>query len=249
MSAPQFSQKTAVITGASRGLGAGMARDFAARGMRLGLCSRTAPALPPSERVVCAQLDVANRDAVEDFAEQIFRRFGHVDLWINNAGVLGPVRFVHDLDGAALLDHLRTNLVGVLHGSGAYVRRLRQTAAGGVLINISSGAARRGYAGWGCYASGKAAVDRLTECVQEEERAYGLRAHAVAPGVIDTDMQTTIRALSEQQFPAVHKFHALKQREAFNSPAFVANELLRIAFDAQATPKSVVVRLANEKAD
>jgi NAD(P)-dependent dehydrogenase (short-subunit alcohol dehydrogenase family) len=122
------------------------------------------------------------------------------------------------------------------------------TGAGGVLVNITSGAALGGYAGWGAYCMGKAAVDRLTECVQLEEASLGLRAYAVAPGVIDTDMQRTVRALDEERFPLVEKFRQLKRDEAFNSPAWVARKLLAIAFDPAARPEKVVVRVPPEHA-
>jgi len=193
--------------------------------------------------VLAESLDVRDEAAVLAFGERVARELGPIDLWVNNAGVLDPIAFIRDLDLAALMDHLAINVGGVMSGSKAYVRHLHRKGGGGVLINISSGAALAGYAGWGAYCAGKAAVDRLTECVQLEEDEHGLRAYAVAPGVIDTDMQTKIRAQSAERFPMVDKFRDLKRREAFNSPAFVANRVLAIAFDPAARPEEVVVRL------
>ena len=157
--------------------------------------------------------------------------------------------FVRDLDSAELSRHLDINLRGVLHGTKAYLRHLDERKHAGVLVNISSGAALKGYAGWGAYCAGKAAVDRLTECVQLEEthRGSGLRAYAVAPGVVDTDMQATIRGKNESEFPMVDKFLQLKKDEAFNSPGYVADRLLDIAFSEQARPDQVVVRLPPEQ--
>ncbi len=231
--------KTAVITGASRGLGAGLAEAFAARGMRLGLCARSMPALAGDE-VVARQLDVADAAALDAFCDEVSARFGRIDLWINNAGVLEPVKFVRDLSDAELEAHLAVNLYGVLHGMRAYLRHL--SGRPGVLMNISSGAALRGYAGWGAYCAGKAAVDRLSECVQLEEPS--LRVYAVAPGVIDTDMQAIIRSKTKEQFPMVDKFMAMKERDAFSRPPFVAEQLLRIAFSEP--PGEVVLRLPPE---
>ena len=106
--------------------------------------------------------------------------------------------------------------------------------------NISSGAARNGYSGWSAYCATKAAVDLMTESVQIEEEEHGLlRAYSVAPGVIDTDMQAVIRECRIEDFPMVEKFRDLKARDAFNTPEFVAQKLLDIAFDESARPESV----------
>lgn len=224
-----------------------MAEELLRLGARVGVCARGASALAERSGVVAARLDVRDETAVEAFAERVVGELGPIDLWINNAGVLEPITFLRDLEPSALMEHLAINVGGVLAGSRAFVRHLRSTGRTGVLVNISSGAALRGYAGWTAYCAGKAAVDRLTECVQLEEADHGLRAHAVAPGVVDTAMQTTIRGKTEAEFPMVEKFRELERNQAFNSPAFVAQQLVRIAFDPEARPESVVVRLPNEK--
>jgi benzil reductase ((S)-benzoin forming) len=139
---------------------------------------------------------------------------------------------------------MEVNVRGVALGSRAYVRQLKRSALPGVLINISSGAAKSAYAGWSAYGASKAAVDMLSECVAMEERDAGIRVHAVAPGVIDTEMQTHIRAAAPEDFPKVDKFIELKKRGDFNSPAYVARELLEIAFVRQ--PAEVVLRIPPE---
>jgi len=232
-----------VITGASRGLGRGVAEALAGRGARLGLCARGQPAPIAGAEVHCASVDVRDAAALERFADEVVGRLGPIDLWVNNAGVLEPIAFVRDLSAEALRAHLEVNLVGVLHGTQAFLRSLRASGRGGVLVNVSSGAALQGYAGWAAYCAGKAAVDRLTECVQLEERDLGLRAHAVAPGVVDTAMQALIRSKTPQEFPAVGKFLQLAADDAFSSPAWVARCLWELAFDPAARPDEVVVRL------
>jgi len=236
---PDLSTTVAVITGASRGLGAGIAAAWAERGLTLALCARSSFTGPNA--AFTAAVDVADSEAVTAFAEQVIERFGRIDLWLNNAGVLEPIAFVHDLTSTQLSDHLAVNALGAFHGTQAFVRHLRQRPGEGVLLNVSSGAALKGYAGWAPYCMGKAALDRLTECVQLEEQAHGLRAWAVAPGVIDTGMQATIRACSANVFPSVNKFHDLKARDAFNTPDYVAEQLLRLAYVER--PAEVVQRL------
>jgi NAD(P)-dependent dehydrogenase (short-subunit alcohol dehydrogenase family) len=224
-----------------------MAEDFASRGMRLGLCSRSAPALAPSDDVLTQRVDVRDEKAVDEFALAVEERFGAIDLWINNAGVLDPIKPLRDLAVDEFRDHIDINLTGLFLCTRAYVHHLRRRGGEGVLINISSGASWHGYAGWTAYCAGKAAVDRVTECAQLEEEASGLRAYAVAPGVIDTDMQARIRECSADVFPEIERFKEMKRDDVFNTPGFVAEHLLGIAFDPSRRPEEVCVRLPDEK--
>jgi NAD(P)-dependent dehydrogenase (short-subunit alcohol dehydrogenase family) len=235
--------RTAVITGASRGLGAGLAQAFHERGLRLGLCARSAPVLTGGPGVLAERVDVRDAAAVAGFAAAVEARFGAIDLWINNAGLLEPIDPLRDVAPDAARAHLEVNVLGVLFGTQAFVRHLRRRGGEGVLVNISSGAARKPYAGWSVYCAGKAAVDRLTECVALEEATQGLRAYAVAPGVIDTDMQALIRATPAARFPDVERFVEMKREGSFNTPAFVAGHLLALAFDPAARPTEVCIRL------
>jgi NAD(P)-dependent dehydrogenase (short-subunit alcohol dehydrogenase family) len=239
--------RTAVITGASRGLGAGLAAAFRERGLRLGLCARSAPALAAGAGVVAQRLDVRDRDAVFAFAHAVEARFGAIDLWINNAGLLEPIAPLRDVDPDAARLHLEVNVLGVLHGTQAFVAHLRRRGGEGVLVNVSSGAAAKPYAGWSVYCAGKAAVERMTECVALEEAAHGLRAHAVAPGVIDTDMQARIRATPDERFPDAPRFRERKRENRFNTPAFVAAHLLALAFDPAARTPEVCLRLPDQQ--
>jgi NAD(P)-dependent dehydrogenase (short-subunit alcohol dehydrogenase family) len=244
--------RTAVITGASRGLGAALAEDFARRGMKLGLCARSQPVLAQSDKVVSARLDVADEKAVDAFALEVEERLGPIDLWINNAGVLEPIKPLRDVTLTEFREHIDVNLTGLFLCTRAFVRHLHRrreadASASAVLINVSSGAAWHGYAGWAAYCAGKSAVDRLTECVQLEEEQHGLRAYAVAPGVIDTDMQTLIRSCTPEAFPEVERFVEMKRDDTYNTPGFVAEQLLGIAFDAARRPEEVAIKLPDEK--
>jgi NAD(P)-dependent dehydrogenase (short-subunit alcohol dehydrogenase family) len=218
-----------VITGASRGIGAGMAVHWAGRGLRLALCSRAVPAVPEGAvgaDVMVAPVDVRDADAVDRFAAAVVDRFGRIDAWVNNAGVLGPIGPLADADPAALADHVATNVLGVVHGTAAFVRHLRSRPGTGSLVNISSGAATSAYRGWAVYCASKAAVEMLTEVVGLEEQGSGLFAYAVAPGVVDTDMQALIRSTPAARFPDVDRFRQLADDGAFASADWVAASIL-----------------------
>lgn len=241
-----LSGRVAFVSGASRGIGAGLAERFAERGLRLVLCARSSPVLPESESVLARSLDVRDESGLDRLVGEAEARFGHIDLWINNAGVLEPIDPIRVVSLDAFREHIDINLTGVFLGSRCYARHVRRSGRGGVLINVSSGAAWRAYAGWGAYCAGKAGVERLTEVIALEEAEAGLRAHSVAPGVVDTDMQATIRATPEARFPDVERFHERKRTNDFNRVEYVADELLAIAFDPARRPPEVALRLESE---
>ncbi len=241
-----WSGRTAVITGASRGIGAAIAEVAAADGLRLGLCARGELPLAGREGVHAAQLDIRDEAAVEGFTQAVTEALGPIDLWINNAGTLVPIAPVREIEVADFREHIDINLTGAFIGTRSFVRHRRSEGGGGVLINISSGAAWAAYAGWAAYCAGKAALERLTEVVAEEEAPMGLRAHSVAPGVVDTDMQALIRSTPADRFPALDRFVEMKRDGTFNSADYVARELLALAFDPARKPDAIAIRLDDE---
>lgn len=241
-----MSGRVAVITGASRGLGAGIAERFAGTGLRLGVCARSTAALADGPEVVSRTVDVTDEVGLARFADTVVERFGRIDLWINNAGVLDPIAPLRDVSLAQWRKHADINLSGVFLGSRIFVRHLRERGGEGVLINVSSGAARKPYHGWSVYCATKAGVDRLTECLDLEEREHGLRAYSIAPGVVDTDMQALIRGSSAEAFPEVARFRRRKEEGDFSSARFVADRFLAIAFDPAHRPDEVCATLAPE---
>jgi NAD(P)-dependent dehydrogenase (short-subunit alcohol dehydrogenase family) len=240
--------RVAVITGSSRGLGAGMARYFAAAGLHLGLCARHCPTVPlgtgPTESL-CAAVDVTDHAALSDFMDSILARFGRIDLWVNNAGILAPIEFLADADPGEVARNIAVNVVGVANGSSLFAGHVRSRAGSGVLINISSGAAVHPYAGWGPYCASKAAVDQLTRVIALEEGPHGLSAYSVSPGIIDTEMQEMIRGTDEAAFPEVERFRQFATDDVFSSMDWVARHLLEMAF-GQDQPESVVARIPDE---
>lgn len=239
--------KTVVVTGASRGLGAGIAKYCQAQGMNLAVCARHRPPIDAGERVLSMSADVTRESDMLAFADAVQKRFSVIDLWINNAGVLEPVKPLRECSSEEFARHLEINVLGVFHGSKLYANHVRRRGGEGVLVNISSGAATSAYAGWAAYCAGKAAVDRMTEVLALEEAAAGLHAYSIAPGIIDTDMQAKIRQTSATDFPMVGKFLALKQDDLFSSAEFVAARLVELAFDPAHRPASVCHRLPMEK--
>jgi benzil reductase ((S)-benzoin forming) len=240
--------RVAVITGASRGLGAGLAERFAEHGLALGLCARHEPTPPPGARALTGSVDVTDPASVLRFAHAVTASLGPIDLWVNNAGVLDPMGPLRDLDTDAIGKAVDINIGGVIHGSQAFVVAARAAAMPALagrrlLVNITSGAATSVYEGWSIYGAGKAAVDQFTRVLAAEEP--DIAVHAVAPGLIDTDMQAIIRTHRESTFPSVARFQQAHEQGTMNSPAWVADHLLALLAGTW-TPDDVVVRIPDE---
>jgi NAD(P)-dependent dehydrogenase (short-subunit alcohol dehydrogenase family) len=181
---------TAVITGASRGLGLALATELSQRGWQLVLDARDAgrlaaavAGLPRPDLVTAVAGDVSDP---EHRAALAAAAGGSVDLLVNNASTLGPTPLprLADLPPAALEDVLRTNTVAPLALLQALLPALER--AGGTVVSVSSDAAVEPYAGWGGYGASKAALDLLTAVLALEHP--GLRVVAVDPGDMATDL-------------------------------------------------------------
>jgi benzil reductase ((S)-benzoin forming) len=113
------------------------------------------------------------------------------------------------------------------------------------LVNISSGAATKAYEGWAAYCASKAAVDQLTRVVALEEARHDLSAYSLSPGIVDTDMQTAIRGADPASFPERDRFRRFAELQQFNSPGWVGDHILRLAFGPE-RPESVTLRIPDQ---
>jgi NAD(P)-dependent dehydrogenase (short-subunit alcohol dehydrogenase family) len=182
--------KTAIVTGASRGLGLALARALAERDWRLVIDARGAEELERArdELSDMAQVSALAGDVADDWhrAALVAEAGRRVDVLVNNASVLGPspLPAVADLPLGAFEYILRVNALAPL----ALVQRvLLRMAAGGRILNVTSDAAVEAYEGWGGYGSSKAALEQLTRVLAAERP--DLRVYAVDPGDMRTRMQ------------------------------------------------------------
>ena len=190
--------KTAVITGASRGIGAEAAVVFAAAGANVVLIARTSDAIENlaaeiGEQAIALTCDVASYASVEGAITQAKETFGSVDILINNAGVIEPIAHLVSADPDEWGTVIDINLKGVFNGMRA-VLPMMIASGGGSILTISSGAAHGPVEAWSHYCASKAAVKMLTECVHKENGADGIRAIGLSPGTVATQMQVEIKA-------------------------------------------------------
>jgi NAD(P)-dependent dehydrogenase (short-subunit alcohol dehydrogenase family) len=197
---PSLHGKVAVITGASRGLGRALALEFARRGARLVINSRSSSADGLAETEHMAQklgaqvlsiiADVSQRDDVERLAGEALARFSRVDVLINNASALGPTPMPYLLD-YPIEDFervMRTNTTAPFMLIRTLIGQMLARKSGSV-INISSDAGVVGYPTWGAYGVSKAALDHLTRTWAAELEGSGVRINSVDPGDMDTAMK------------------------------------------------------------
>ena len=196
MSEKQFIGKSAIVTGATRGIGRAIAVELAQRGANVAFnYSKSAEeaerlkAEIESLGVKCyaAQCNVANTEASAEFCKQVKEEFGTVDFLINNAGITRDtliLRMKED-DWDAVVD---TNLKGAWNFSKAILRFMMKNEAGGAILNISSISGVVGMQGQSNYAASKAGLIGLTKSLAKEVASRKITVNALALGLIETDM-------------------------------------------------------------
>lgn len=196
----RFSGKVAVVTGGSRGIGAAIARRLATEGAQLAiLCRNNSKAAESTlQRVREAgattalfYADVADEAAVQTATREIVKRFGRIDVLVNNAGIFDTAP-VGQISRQSFQNQFFTNAWSVLATTQAALDHFPST--GGSIVNISSSLAIRPEVETVVYSASKAAVDSLTFGCAIELGARGIRVNAVAPAITRTDMTAGILA-------------------------------------------------------
>lgn len=181
------------ITGASSGIGAALAREYAGRGARVGLVARRKDALGdlaatlPPDAVASYVADVADAAAMQRAAGEFTARFGLPDVVIANAGVSRGADTALAEDLAAFKTAFDTNVLGMIHTFHPFLAAMR-AARRGTLVGIASIAGFRGLPGGGAYSASKAAAINYLESLRVELRGTGVAVVTICPGYIATPM-------------------------------------------------------------
>ena len=192
-----------LITGASRGIGAATALRAARAGWDIAVnFTRDAAAAEAvaaqvrelGRRALVVQADVAVEAEVHSMFAAVDAGLGPLSGLVNNAGIIDRAQRVDEMDAARLTRMLAVNVVGTMLCAGAALRRMstRHGGRGGVIVNLSSAAARLGAAGqYVDYAAAKGAIDTFTLGLAREVATEGVRVNAVRPGIIDTEIHAS----------------------------------------------------------
>jgi 3-oxoacyl-[acyl-carrier protein] reductase len=178
--------RVALITGASRGIGAAIARAFAAEGATLLLCARSEGVEAANRPVRALRGDVGDPAFARELITSARRQHGRLDVLVNNAGILRQ-----GLIGMTTTDQMRellnVNVLAVMMLT-QYASRVMDSRRSPSIVNLASIAGTQGMEGVSAYAASKAAVVGYTLATAKELAPKGIRVNAVAPGFIDTDM-------------------------------------------------------------
>jgi 3-oxoacyl-[acyl-carrier protein] reductase len=186
--------KTALVTGAGKGIGKAITLALAAEGVHVGLIARTEKDIENVSEAAKARgvqasyatADISNRTAVESAVEKITGELGPIDILINNAGTGTFGKFL-DLDPEVWEEQVRVNLFGVYYTTRAVLPAMIERQSGDI-VNISSTAGKTGAAITSAYSASKFAVFGLSESLMQEVRKHNIRVTALAPSTVVTDL-------------------------------------------------------------
>jgi 3-oxoacyl-[acyl-carrier protein] reductase len=189
-----FKDKAILITGGSRGIGFWAASAFLREHARVAICATSKEGLERSKRelgleanLYTVPADVRRFKQVKDFVESAIKRFGRIDVLINNAGVAWAGDFVNQ-SLESINEEIDVNLKGVLFTTKAVLPKMIEQREG-VIINVSSGTGKSGAGGLAVYSATKFGVVGFTEGLAQEVKGLGIRVYAICPGAVATEMQ------------------------------------------------------------
>ncbi len=216
-----------ILTGASKGIGYELSLQLKQQGKKVIGIARTIE----SNEKDSISADLTDTFSVEGLITSILEK--NIDgassfTLINNAGVVDPIGLIGSVQGEIIKKAIDVNLTAPILMSNVFISTLHNFTGPKRIINISSGAGRKPYEGWGTYCMTKAGVDHFTRVVALEQKTakYPVEVVAIAPGIIDTGMQETIRASGADEFPLLDQFIDYKEKGLLSTPEQTAQKLI-----------------------
>lgn len=216
-----------IITGASKGIGFELLKQLQVKRKKVTGIARNSP--EGAEKFVA--VDLLETTELEKVLTGIIDEYiadASSFTLVNNAGTVDPIGLIGDVDAGEMTKSLTVNLTAPMILSNGFITRLKDFKGKKRIINISSGAGRNPYEGWGTYCTTKAGLDHFSRVVALEQKnaAYPVDIVAIAPGIIDTGMQETIRSSTEEAFPLLEQFIDYKEQGLLSSAEQTAEKLI-----------------------
>lgn len=229
-----------IITGTSRGLGAAITNNLIKPDNHLICVSRSNNfELVKKAENENAALDYFNFDlsdvaGIENLVDKIFSKVNQNNIssisLINNAAVLQPVKPIDKCEAQEIIANINVNLTAVMLLVSFFIKKTNGLQVEKRIVNISSGAANSSFFGWSNYCAAKAGLNIFADCVnlEQAEKEYPAKVITVSPGIIDTQMQTEIRAAKKEDFKDVEQFISYKEEGYLQSPDLVAKKVIKL---------------------
>lgn len=228
MTARPLQGRNALITGASQGLGLAIARAYVKAGASAMICARDATMLnlareelsalaSDGQRVIAVVADVSSSSSVDGLIDESLAQFSQLHVLVNNAGVHGPIGLLEDVDWAAWVNAIETNLLGSVLMCRAVLPHFKSNRSGKV-IQLSGGGATSPMPRMSAYAASKAAIVRFIETLAEEVRGDGIDANAVAPGALNTRLLDEVLAAGPERVGKAYFERCVRQKAEGGAP-------------------------------
>lgn len=239
-------EEVLIITGGSKGIGKGIVEAYLAKGVQIFSIARSANAELTKKGISQIELDLTQADKLETEFLKIFNLLDKESLskitLINNAGTLGKIGPLEKLDAETIDKAICLNTTVPVILTSLFIKYFQSWNAKKSIINITSGAALKPYFGWSVYCASKSAINMLTQtiAVEQADVENAVKILAIAPGVVDTDMQTEIRRSVKDDFKDIDRFIALKEDGALNDAASVGTKIYQMDHDDNLSSGSIL---------
>lgn len=227
----RFDGKVVIVTGGSRGIGYKTAEAFSENGAFVVITAKNSEQLEEAAKnltnTIAIQADIRKEEEVQKVVEKTIKKFGKLDILINNAGIFPRIKQLHEISEDEWNEVLDVNLNGQFRFTKYSIPYLQKTS--GVIINVSSDAGLKAYEGFNAdaYSASKAALIVLTQCWSLEYAKDKIRVNCVCPGVVNTDMtKPFLKTEKDREF--MDNDHPLGR---IGEPEEVANSILFLASD------------------
>ena len=235
MNEKTLSGRTAIITGASQGLGREISKRIVAAGANVMLCARNYGLLEETEqelnsllvenqKIFIKRCDVSNQEEVNSLVNETFEKLCGCQILVNNAGIYGPKGTVENQDWDDWKKAIEINVYGPVLMCRALIPHLKKQKYGKI-IQLSGGGATKPLPNFSVYAVSKAAIVRFSETLAEEVRSFGIDVNSIAPGALNTKMLQEVLDSGPEKVGKDFYENALNQKNNGGTPLNLGADL------------------------